>query len=194
MSPAEKMLLAVKEEVDCWHKKNRVAREEDSNDHMWKILQIFFEASTMSRGTGVLCEVCNVPEYDCICASKASEENTRQLKALIAEAQQIKLHPLNSLARNIAANVKSRGFKTPTDLRDHEAILAKLMLVVSELSEAVEEVRKPEQSRKAFDEEICDVFIRLFDICGAMEIDIDGGIAAKELKNSQRKFLHGKVC
>lgn len=117
-----------------------------------------------------ICTVCRTPQYLCECG------------------------PLNALAKQIATTVKSRGFVTPVNLKDHNAVLAKLMLVVRELSEAVEEVRKPEQSRKAFDEEICDVFIRLFDICGAMKINLDGGIAAKELKNSQRKFRHGKVC
>lgn len=65
-----------------------------------------------------------------------------------------------------------------------------LMLVVSELAEALEADRKDD--RKGFREEIADTFIRLFDLCGGMGIDIEAEIEKKRIKNQGRPYKHGK--
>ncbi|MDP2938898.1 MAG: nucleotide pyrophosphohydrolase [Candidatus Omnitrophota bacterium] len=67
-----------------------------------------------------------------------------------------------------------------------------LMLVVTELSEAMESYRI--QDKKNFNEEIADSFIRLFDLCGGLKIDIEKEIRKKMFKNKARPYKHGKIC
>ena len=67
-----------------------------------------------------------------------------------------------------------------------------LMLVVTELAEAMEAHRK--QDRANFDEELADTFIRLFDLCGGLGIDVEAEILKKCEKNKQRPYKHGKIC
>jgi NTP pyrophosphatase (non-canonical NTP hydrolase) len=69
-------------------------------------------------------------------------------------------------------------------------MLGKLMLVVSEISEAAEEVRA--NNRPGFEEEIADAVIRIFDICGTMDINIDSKIREKMEINRFRPPRHGK--
>lgn len=78
----------------------------------------------------------------------------------------------------------------------------KLMLIVSELSEALEELRaghsltdmrdedgKPE----GFPVEIADAVIRILDMCAGYGINIEAAIARKHAYNLQREFKHGKA-
>lgn len=103
-----------------------------------------------------------------------------------------------------------------------------LMLVVSELSEALEALRKDHYADKAvvkdllqdleldrtdeefvikaiefqvkfedsvkssFEDEIADVAIRLFDLCGGLSIDLQKHIELKMMYNSMRGYKHGK--
>jgi len=67
-----------------------------------------------------------------------------------------------------------------------------LMLVVTELAEAMEGYRHQDQEN--FREEIADAFIRLFDFCGGMNIDIEQEIAKKCEINKSRPYKHGKIC
>jgi len=68
----------------------------------------------------------------------------------------------------------------------------KLMLVVTELSEAMEAYRH--EDTENFKEEIADTFIRLCDICGSVNIDIEREIRTKMEVNKKRPYLHGKKC
>jgi len=96
-----------------------------------------------------------------------------------------------------------------------------LMLIVSELGEALEADRKDrhctlnqtelglgediaktsmdgfktfyeENVKGSFEEEIADTFIRLFDLVGGRNIDIEKHIALKMMYNTTREKLHGK--
>lgn len=67
-----------------------------------------------------------------------------------------------------------------------------LMLVVTELSEAMEAYRKGDDSN--FREEIADSIIRLFDISGGLELAIDDEIEKKLIYNKTRPYKHGKKC
>lgn len=66
----------------------------------------------------------------------------------------------------------------------------KLMLIVTEIAEACEEDRKG--NSEGFNEELADVFIRLGDLCGKMNIDIEKEIERKMEINEKRPYLHGK--
>ena len=88
-------------------------------------------------------------------------------------------------------NDGTTDWKKPRNPSSHaEALIGKLMLVVSEIAESVEAVRH--QYEENFREEIADTFIRLFDICGAMEIDIEDEINRKMRTNEGRPDRHGK--
>ncbi len=67
-----------------------------------------------------------------------------------------------------------------------------LMLIVTELAEAMEGYRH--QDHDNFREELADTFIRLFDLCGGLEIDIEAEIVKKAEKNKLRPYKHGKIC
>jgi len=67
-----------------------------------------------------------------------------------------------------------------------------LMLIVTELSEAMESHRVQDEAN--FKEEMADAFIRLFDLCGGLNIDIEDEIEKKSLKNQNRPYKHGKIC
>ena len=65
-----------------------------------------------------------------------------------------------------------------------------LMLIVTELGEACEADRKT--NFENFKEEIADTFIRLGDMCCALNIDIESEIEKKMEYNKTRPFKHGK--
>src|SRR3990167_7161140 len=67
-----------------------------------------------------------------------------------------------------------------------------LMLIVTELAEAMEAHRK--QDHENFKEELADSFIRLLDLCGGLNIDMEEEIEKKSHKNKDRPYKHGKVC
>ena len=124
---------------------------------------------------------------------------------------------LNNLSKQIYEDNKLRGFDVSKD-----NIGQTLMLIVSELSEALEADRKgryveprhiktfesdhnekwerePHDAfsfetniKDKFEDEIADAFIRLFDLCGGLGIDIEKHIELKLRYNATRGYKHGK--
>lgn len=128
------------------------------------------------------------------------------------------MNNLNELSKQIYEGNKLRGFDV-----SKENIGQTLMLVVSELAEALEADRKAkyanlevfencmaaddinegdmdlyikqsfqETIKDTFQDEIADSLIRLFDLCGGLQIDIEKHIKYKLEYNSKREFKHGK--
>lgn len=69
---------------------------------------------------------------------------------------------------------------------------AKMMLVVSEVAEAMEGYRKSLMDdhlpkRQMVEVELADVFIRIFDLAGALNLDLGGAIIDKMAYNKQRQ-------
>lgn len=96
---------------------------------------------------------------------------------------------LNQLAQDIHANSQAKGFYEPIDIRTLESAL-KLLLVVGEVSEAIEALRDGNPEHEA--EEVADVFIRLLDYCAWKGFDIDYEITKKHEYNKTRPHKHGK--
>lgn len=77
----------------------------------------------------------------------------------------------------------------------------RIALVHSELSEAVEEVRrgnvgifwKTDEHPFGFSVELADAMIRIADLAGALGIDLESCIKAKMAYNLTREYRHGKV-
>ncbi len=100
---------------------------------------------------------------------------------------QIKGQSLNELSRICHSIAVEKGFW------DKERNIGEaLMLIVTELAEAMEAHRTNDQAN--FKEELADTFIRLLDLCGGLKIDIEEEIAKKSERNKNRPYRHGKVC
>lgn len=125
---------------------------------------------------------------------------------------------LNDLARACNDNAVNKGFYEtfyklsemvdstgdPKLIAEFCAIwkLSRLELVTTELAEAAEEVREPGklspkikkelgEDLPAFDEELADALIRLFDLAGSLGIDLDRAVELKMRMNAMRKPMHG---
>ena len=77
-------------------------------------------------------------------------------------------------------------------------VAQKISLIHSELSEALEAWRKRKKSdfvngRDSFELEIADTIIRIFDLCGFLEIDIEKRMIWKHNYNKKREYKHGKA-
>ncbi len=116
--------------------------------------------------------------------------------------------------------LRDRAWQIAEDKGFHEANLeigTKLMLVVSELGEAMEALRSDKRSyidvfsgilsqlhyksnpsefkrdiKDTFEDEIADAIIRLLDLCGCEGIDIQSHVIAKMNYNETRDRKHGK--
>lgn len=65
-----------------------------------------------------------------------------------------------------------------------------LMLAAGELAEAQEGLRHNDIAN--FEEELSDVVIRVFDLCGGLNIDLQSAILRKMKINESRPYKHGK--
>ena len=82
---------------------------------------------------------------------------------------------------------KEKGF-WDTERNNGELI----SLMHSELSEALEELRKPQIDWMAIGEELADCVIRILDFCEARNIDLEKAIIAKIGVNKNRPYKHNK--
>lgn len=121
---------------------------------------------------------------------------------------------INELSKEVHQNAVDKGW-----WEDKESfnVAEKLMLIVSEVSEAMEADRKGKRAdmfgyeydlklesgkknktnrfefwiKDTFEDELADVAIRLFDLCDAMKIDLQKHIELKMEYNKNREYKHG---
>lgn len=110
---------------------------------------------------------------------------------------------IKQLCKDAHKNAKAHGFwddwEYVYDLNDkkEEACLTNmlisksLMLIVGEVAEAQEGLRHDDMDN--FREELADVAIRLFDLCGGLDINLEVEIEKKMAANKDREYLHGKA-
>lgn len=102
----------------------------------------------------------------------------------------------NQFSKEVNEFVKSIGF-------DNNDIPLRIALIHSEISEAFEAFRKDKfcinvndpdfqsKVKDTFEDEIADSIIRLFDLCGHLEIDIESHIERKMHYNATRGYRYG---
>jgi len=102
---------------------------------------------------------------------------------------------LREMQKEAWAISESKGFH-----KDHQHPAIRLMLVVSELSEAVEELRKGHDATKIYEKdgkpegfpiEIADAVIRLGDLCECAGMDLETAVRMKLGFNKTRPMMHG---
>lgn len=126
---------------------------------------------------------------------------------------------LNALRNAIHKNAINKGFYEINDEQPIINIPERLMLIVSELGEALEAYRKNHYSnymdyfdsegvitgrfnkyafesyiKDSFEDELADSIIRILDLCGHLNIDIQQHIELKMKYNETRPYKHGKKC
>jgi NTP pyrophosphatase (non-canonical NTP hydrolase) len=110
---------------------------------------------------------------------------------------------LSFLAREIGQINRANGWREDGDY-DVQHIMAKLMLIVTEVAEAAEELRPAanwsatypvsimsEDGRTALAEELADTLIRVLDLSDALGLDMNVAVTRKLENNKGRGHRHG---
>ena len=120
---------------------------------------------------------------------------------------------INQLIKEAHDNAVNKGFHLDDDemrnkfkfrSTDYEhfcrlAMIKDLALIVTEISEAIEAIRENRFTdyhkinfKETFEEEIADAVIRIADLCGQYNIDLEYFIKEKMEYNKTRPNMHGK--
>jgi len=100
---------------------------------------------------------------------------------------------LNELSKKAYLQAHTNGFYDHAMLDpDVSTILLKLLLLNGEVAEAVEVLRK-DQGAERLHEELADIMIRLLDLMGYAQMDVDSVVAAKMEYNATRPYRHGRA-
>jgi len=113
----------------------------------------------------------------------------------IKQSSQLFIESFNSMADHIHSTAKRKGFWEPDQEPGDEI---KILLMHSELSEAVEAIRHgnppddkiPEFS--GYEAELADCIIRIMDVASARGLHVAEAIVAKMAFNESRPYKHGK--
>ena len=109
-----------------------------------------------------------------------------------------KINVINALAQlceECHANAARHGFY---DHDPHINIAEKIALMHSELSEALEAARCTPKldehcpAHQNFEVELADCCIRIFDLCGALQLNLGQALVDKIMYNESRPYKHGK--
>ncbi|GAA0735192.1 MazG nucleotide pyrophosphohydrolase domain-containing protein [Clostridium oceanicum] len=76
------------------------------------------------------------------------------------------------------------------NIQDVNSLSNRLMLITGEVSEAHEALRKKDYEN--FKEELADIILRVSDLAGGLDIDLEEELKKKMEKNKNRPYKHGK--
>lgn len=117
---------------------------------------------------------------------------------------------INEMVEQAHANARNKGFwedwdligrvediqdvlgieREVHDIDTNNAIATRLALIHSEISEALEALRIGDMEN--FAEELADIVIRVADMAGGLDIDLEQEIIKKMEENKVRGYMHGK--
>lgn len=88
---------------------------------------------------------------------------------------------------------EDHGFHDAQRVKGKDWIQAviKLALIGTEVSEAIQELRK--DNKEAFEEELADIFIRLLDLAEECNVHLSALVLDKNKKNQNRPKLHDRL-
>ena len=96
---------------------------------------------------------------------------------------------LNAIAQNVNQNAWNKGFHKAGQSIE-EKFPRWCMLIVSEISEAME-AHRCQEGQERIAEELADAVIRILDTAYAMGLSIGGAVHTKIMTNQNRPKLHG---
>ncbi len=107
---------------------------------------------------------------------------------------------MSELQREVhARNIRKGWYSDVPDARDPVWLGARIALIHSELSEALEAVRDghleeyvgPDGKPEGVPAELADAVIRILDVCESIGVDLQSAIERKCAHNETRKHRHG---
>ncbi|KEF40434.1 putative pyrophosphatase [Schinkia azotoformans MEV2011] len=119
----------------------------------------------------------------CVAGSFLESEDKRKVIETLRGFEQTG-PSITNLCQQAFETAKSKGWHD--EERETGTLLA---LIHSEVSEALEADRKG--NAENFAEELADVCIRVFDLCGAKGVDLESAILNKMKRNKSRTYKHG---
>jgi len=135
---------------------------------------------------------------------KGSRDGNIVVRDLLQGSKEEKVN-ISETIKRAHANSRDKGFwddvqEDPQGHVHRDSINTRLLLIVSEVTETMEALRKhnPYSEKLGepvtlFEEEMADIAIRLFDLAGYCEIDLADIIQRKMDYNENRPHMHGKA-
>lgn len=125
-----------------------------------------------------------------LCAHHAREKGWSEESDAIAEARKL----VDAGTATPPVKELFRRFIDRQTIRD-VPVLTKLLLIASEVSEAMEDARKAPYASDGipagFPEELADILIRVLELAGSLDINIGDVVKTKLDANTLRQYRHG---
>lgn len=188
---------------------------EQMNDVLVSVHEIWTYLSLEDRAATLAATVEHQPEGAYLLESRPITKKAERVVDFMRTIAQnltanIRAEPMTvfELVRDSYDRAKRKGFWNDMPVASGEGVQAKinekLLLTVSELTEAMEEIRKDHHpleiyydehrpdKPEGFSIELADAMIRIADLAGWLDIDLTAAIRMKAAYNESRPHKHGK--
>jgi len=111
-------------------------------------------------------------------------KDVSQIQCPVCRLETVEKRTIQSLVKEAHETAVEKGW-----WRDERSLLDCIALIHCELSEAVEAYRKGDEAHVV--EELADVLIRVFDLCGRRGWNLEKSVLDKMAFNKTRSYRHG---